>query len=40
MMTRGGEMLVFSAFANERPSNAPSATARIDAALLAVSENR
>jgi len=39
MLTRGGEMLVFSAFANERPSKAPSATARIDAALLAIAEN-
>lgn len=38
MLTKSGQMLVFSAFANERPSEAESAIAALDATLLAISE--
>lgn len=38
MMTRSGQMLVFSAFANERPTEADSAIAALDATLVAISE--
>jgi serine-type D-Ala-D-Ala carboxypeptidase/endopeptidase (penicillin-binding protein 4) len=38
MMARSGRMLAFSAFANDRPSEAGSATAVLDAALIAIAE--
>ncbi len=38
MMTRSGQMLVFAAFANERPTEAESAIAALDATLVAISE--
>jgi D-alanyl-D-alanine carboxypeptidase/D-alanyl-D-alanine-endopeptidase (penicillin-binding protein 4) len=38
MMTKSGQMLVFSAFANERPTEAESAIAALDATLVAISE--
>lgn len=36
MLTRSGKTLIFSAYANDRPSKAPSATAAMDAALNAI----
>jgi D-alanyl-D-alanine carboxypeptidase/D-alanyl-D-alanine-endopeptidase (penicillin-binding protein 4) len=38
MMTKSGKMLIFSAFANDRPSEAGSAIAAMDAALVEISE--
>lgn len=38
MMTTSGKMLIFSAFANDRPSEAGSAIAAMDAALVEISE--
>lgn len=38
MMTKSGQMLVFSAFANERPTEADSAIPALDATLVAISE--
>ncbi len=38
MMTSSGRMLVFSAFANDRPAEAGSAAAALDRALLAIAE--
>lgn len=38
MLARSGRMLVFSAYANERPSAAGSAVAALDAALVSISE--
>ncbi|MEZ6028990.1 MAG: D-alanyl-D-alanine carboxypeptidase/D-alanyl-D-alanine-endopeptidase [Hyphomonadaceae bacterium] len=38
MLTKSGQMLVFSAFANERPSEAGSALGALDATLVAISE--
>lgn len=38
MMTKSGKMLIFSAYANDRPSVAGSATAAMDAALVEISE--
>jgi D-alanyl-D-alanine carboxypeptidase/D-alanyl-D-alanine-endopeptidase (penicillin-binding protein 4) len=40
MLTGSGEMLVFSAYANDRPSVAPSASAALDQALLAIATAR
>src|SRR5262249_2758336 len=39
-LTRSGEMLAFSAFANDRPSEAGSATAAIDNALISIAAKR
>jgi D-alanyl-D-alanine carboxypeptidase/D-alanyl-D-alanine-endopeptidase (penicillin-binding protein 4) len=36
MLTKSGKTLIFSAYANDRPSAAPSATAALDAALNAI----
>lgn len=38
MMTKSGKMLIFSAFANDRPSEAGSSIAAMDAALVEISE--
>lgn len=38
MLTKSGKMLIFSAYANDRPSVAGSATAAMDAALVEISE--
>jgi D-alanyl-D-alanine carboxypeptidase/D-alanyl-D-alanine-endopeptidase (penicillin-binding protein 4) len=38
LLTKSGGTLVFSAYANDRPSEAGSATAAMDAALLAIAE--
>ncbi|MDP3492686.1 MAG: D-alanyl-D-alanine carboxypeptidase/D-alanyl-D-alanine-endopeptidase [Hyphomonadaceae bacterium] len=38
MLTKSGRMLIFSAFANDRPSKAGSAIAAMDAALVQISE--
>ena len=38
MMTKSGQMLVFAAFANERPTLAGSATDALDATLVTISE--
>ena len=38
MMTKSGQMLVFAAFANERPTGAGSATDALDATLVTISE--
>lgn len=38
MLTKSGQMLVFAAFANERPTGAESATEALDATLVAISE--
>jgi D-alanyl-D-alanine carboxypeptidase/D-alanyl-D-alanine-endopeptidase (penicillin-binding protein 4) len=38
MLTRSGQMLIFSAFANERPSEGESAITALDATLVAISE--
>jgi D-alanyl-D-alanine carboxypeptidase/D-alanyl-D-alanine-endopeptidase (penicillin-binding protein 4) len=38
MLTKSGQTLVFSAYANDRPSAAGSATAALDATLLSISE--
>ena len=38
MLTKSGQMLIFSAFANERPSEGDSAIAALDATLVAISE--
>lgn len=38
MQTRSGQILIFSAFANERPSTAGSAIAALDATLVTISE--
>ena len=38
MLTKSGKMLIFSAFANDRPSEAGSAIAAMDAALVEISE--
>jgi D-alanyl-D-alanine carboxypeptidase/D-alanyl-D-alanine-endopeptidase (penicillin-binding protein 4) len=38
MLTKSGKMLIFSAYANDRPSMAGSATAAMDAALVEISE--
>jgi D-alanyl-D-alanine carboxypeptidase/D-alanyl-D-alanine-endopeptidase (penicillin-binding protein 4) len=40
MLTAKGEMLIFSAYANDRPEEAGSATAAIDQALLAIMSSR
>jgi D-alanyl-D-alanine carboxypeptidase/D-alanyl-D-alanine-endopeptidase (penicillin-binding protein 4) len=40
MLTRSGEMLIFSAYASDRPEEAGSAAAALDAALTAISEAR
>jgi D-alanyl-D-alanine carboxypeptidase/D-alanyl-D-alanine-endopeptidase (penicillin-binding protein 4) len=38
MLTKSGQTLIFSAFANERPSEAESALAALDATLVTISE--
>jgi D-alanyl-D-alanine carboxypeptidase/D-alanyl-D-alanine-endopeptidase (penicillin-binding protein 4) len=38
MLTKSGQMLLFAAFANERPSEGDSAIAALDATLVAISE--
>jgi D-alanyl-D-alanine carboxypeptidase/D-alanyl-D-alanine-endopeptidase (penicillin-binding protein 4) len=38
ILTKGGKMLIFSAYANERPSRAPSAIAALDAAIVTIAE--
>jgi D-alanyl-D-alanine carboxypeptidase/D-alanyl-D-alanine-endopeptidase (penicillin-binding protein 4) len=38
MLTKSGQMLLFAAFANERPSGGDSAIAALDATLVAISE--
>jgi D-alanyl-D-alanine carboxypeptidase/D-alanyl-D-alanine-endopeptidase (penicillin-binding protein 4) len=38
MLTKSGQMLIFSAFANERPSEGDSAITALDATLVAISE--
>ena len=38
MMTKSGQMLIFAAFANERPTEAGSATDALDATLVTISE--
>jgi D-alanyl-D-alanine carboxypeptidase/D-alanyl-D-alanine-endopeptidase (penicillin-binding protein 4) len=38
MLTKSGQTLIFSAYANERPSVGASATAALDAALVTISE--
>lgn len=40
MLTKGGEMLVFSAYANDRPQEVGSATTVLDQALVAIAESR
>ena len=40
LLTAKGEMLIFSAYANDRPEEAGSATAAIDQALLAIASSR
>lgn len=40
MLTARGEMLIFSAYANDRPEEAGSATAALDAALVAIAAAR
>jgi D-alanyl-D-alanine carboxypeptidase/D-alanyl-D-alanine-endopeptidase (penicillin-binding protein 4) len=38
MLTKSGQVLIFSAYANDRPSQAGSAIAAMDAALVQISE--
>ncbi|MDP3740119.1 MAG: D-alanyl-D-alanine carboxypeptidase/D-alanyl-D-alanine-endopeptidase [Hyphomonadaceae bacterium] len=40
MLTKRGEMLIFSAYANDRPEEAGSATIVLDQALVAIAESR
>lgn len=40
LLSRSGDMLIFSAYANDRPSGAGSATAALDSALIAIATRR